>query len=127
MLGLLPALRSVRYFFIPSFDMLSFDMESCFFIPSLDIASSFFKPSLDIASLDILSLVIPSLPILSCAKAAGEARPTATARAEIESNVRKFFVMSNTLCLACQRLGHHFDYADHSTFVTHCDLAVLYT
>jgi hypothetical protein len=81
MTGLLSvSMQRQSYFFMPSFDMLPFDIEPCFFIPSLDITSSFFVPSLD-----MLSLAIPSLPILSCAKAAGEERPTATTRADIES------------------------------------------
>src|SRR5882757_5735980 len=111
---------------MPSFDMLSFDIESCFFIPSLDIASSFFAPSLDIASLDMPSLAIPSLPILSCAKAAGEERPTATTRAEIESKARKFFVMLDTLCFALLAASRHLGYVDNPTFVTYRDLAVVY-
>src|SRR6267154_2898061 len=107
----LPFSNYCSYFFMPSFAM-----------PSLDIASSFFMPSLDIVSLDMVSLAIPSLPILSCAKAAGEARPTERTRAEIESSVRKVLVMLCTLCFALLAASRHFDYVVHSNFVTHCDL-----
>jgi hypothetical protein len=74
----------------------------------------------------MLSLAIPSLPILSCAKAAGEASPTERARAQIESKARKFFVMLSIPCFALLAASRHFDFVDHSTFVTNRDLTVVY-
>src|SRR5882757_109478 len=108
----LPFSNYCSYFFMPSFAMPSLD------IASLDIVS------LDMVSLDMVSLAIPSLPILSCAKAAGEARPTERTRAEIESSVRKFIIMLCTLCFALLAASRHFDYVAHLNFVTHCDLTV---
>src|SRR5258708_10749409 len=81
-------------FFMPSLDMVSFDIVS-FFMPSFDMES------LDIESLDMLSFFMPSsLPILSWAKATGaSARLSESAAAEIPSAVRVRMVM----------MGHPFE------------------
>src|SRR5258708_11199544 len=78
-----------NYFFISSFFMLSFFISSSFFMLSLAMESFF------MVSLDMLSFFMPSsLPILSCAKAAGaNAKLSERAAAEIPSAMRVPIVM----------------------------------
>src|SRR3954463_8962103 len=88
------------YFFISSFDMLSFlsIMPSDFFILSdvLDVASVFLSI---LSILSILSLAIAGLPIVSSAKAAGaNTRPVAIIAA---NNVFIVTLLGNDSALSC--------------------------
>src|SRR5271170_4081970 len=114
------------HFFISSFFMPSLDIASSFFIASLDIASSFFMLSLDIASsffmpsLDIVSLAITSLPILSCANAAGvDAATSEMMTAEARSKTREaLFIVLSFQNLVWNDLGRQTEYVMDRHLVT---------